>query len=79
VKLDFTDEALSAIARIATRRGTGARGLRAVLEEAMLDLMFDTPSRLDVVGCTISKEVITEGAPPLLTYRGERERRKKEA
>jgi ATP-dependent Clp protease ATP-binding subunit ClpX len=79
VKLDFTDEALAAIARIASRRGTGARGLRAVLEEAMLDLMFDTPSRLDVVGCTISKEVVTEGAPPLLTYRGERERRKKEA
>ncbi len=79
VKLDFTDEALAAIARIATRRGTGARGLRAVLEEAMLDLMFDIPSRLDVVGCTISKEVVTEAAPPLLTYRGERERRKKEA
>jgi ATP-dependent Clp protease ATP-binding subunit ClpX len=61
------------------KRGTGARGLRAVLEESMLDLMFDMPSRLDVVGCTISKEVITENVPPLLTYRGERERRKKEA
>jgi ATP-dependent Clp protease ATP-binding subunit ClpX len=79
VKLDFTADALNAIARIAMKRGTGARGLRAVLEESMLDLMFDIPSRLDVVGCTISKEVITENVPPLLTYRGERERRKKEA
>jgi ATP-dependent Clp protease ATP-binding subunit ClpX len=79
VKLDFTADALNAIARIAMKRGTGARGLRAVLEESMLDLMFDMPSRLDVVGCTISKEVITENVPPLLTYRGERERRKKEA
>jgi len=79
VKLEFTEDALSAIARIAMKRGTGARGLRAVLEEAMLDLMFDIPSRLDVVGCTMTREAIGEGAPPILTYRGERERRKKEA
>src|SRR5438093_1194625 len=61
------------------KRGTGARGLRAVLEEAMLDVMYDIPSRPDVIGCTISRECITGGAPPLLTYRGERERRRKEA
>src|SRR5499433_1788423 len=79
VKLDFTEDALSAIARTAMKRGTGARGLRAVLEEAMLDLMFDIPSRLDVVGCTMTREAIGEGAPPILTYRGERERRKKKA
>jgi ATP-dependent Clp protease ATP-binding subunit ClpX len=79
VKLEFTDDALSAIARTAMKRGTGARGLRAVLEESMLDLMFDIPSRLDVVGCTMTRESIGEGAPPILTYRGERERRKKEA
>jgi len=79
VKLEFTEDALSAIARTAMKRGTGARGLRAVLEESMLDLMFDIPSRLDVVGCTMTREAIGEGAPPILTYRGERERRKKEA
>jgi ATP-dependent Clp protease ATP-binding subunit ClpX len=50
-----------------------------VIEEAMLDVMYDIPSRADVIGCTISRECITGGAAPLLTYRGEREKRRKEA
>jgi ATP-dependent Clp protease ATP-binding subunit ClpX len=79
VKLDFTDDALRAISQAAIKRGTGARGLRAVIEEAMLDVMFEIPSRSDVIGCTISKECITGGAAPLLTYRGEREKKRKEA
>jgi len=79
VKLDFTDDALHAIAELAIQRGTGARGLRAVIEEAMLDVMYDIPSRADVIGCTISKECISSSAPPRLTYRGEREKRRKEA
>src|SRR6266571_22364 len=79
VKLDFTDDALRAIAQHAIKRGTGARGLRAVIEDAMLDVMYDIPSRADVIGCTISKECVTGGAAPLLTYRGEREKRRKEA
>jgi ATP-dependent Clp protease ATP-binding subunit ClpX len=79
VKLDFTEDSLRAIAQAAIKRGTGARGLRAVLEEAMLDVMYDIPSRADVIGCTISRECIAGGAPPLLTYRGEREKRRKEA
>jgi len=79
VKLDFTEDALHAIAQLAIKRGTGARGLRAVLEEAMLDVMYDIPSRADVIGCTISCECIVNQAPPLLTYRGEREKRRKEA
>jgi ATP-dependent Clp protease ATP-binding subunit ClpX len=79
VRLDFTEDALKAIAQVAIKRGTGARGLRAVLEEAMLDIMFDIPSRADVIGCTISRESIMAAATPLLTYRGERERRRKEA
>jgi len=79
VKLDFTEDALHAIAQEAIRRGTGARGLRAVLEEAMLEVMYDMPSRPDVIGCTISRECIVSKAPPLLTYRGEREKRRKEA
>ncbi len=79
VKLDFTEDSLKAIAQAAIKRGTGARGLRAVLEEAMLDIMFDIPSRPDVIGCTVSRESIVNRAAPLLTYRGERERRRKEA
>jgi ATP-dependent Clp protease ATP-binding subunit ClpX len=79
VKLDFTEEALHAIAIEAIRRGTGARGLRAVLEEAMLEVMYDMPSRPDVIGCTISHESIVKKTPPLLTFRGEREKRRKEA
>jgi len=79
VKLDFTEDALKTIATIAMKRGTGARGLRAVLEESMLDVMYDIPSRLDVIGCTISTETVQGKAPPLLTFRGEREKRKKEA
>jgi ATP-dependent Clp protease ATP-binding subunit ClpX len=79
VKLDFTEDALRAIAQLAIARGTGARGLRAVIEEAMLEVMYDIPSRSDVIGCTISKESIQNGAPPLLTFRGEREKRRKEA
>jgi ATP-dependent Clp protease ATP-binding subunit ClpX len=79
VKLDFTEDALRTIATIAMKRGTGARGLRAVLEESMLDVMYDIPSRLDVIGCTVSTETVERKAPPLLTYRGEREKRKKEA
>ena len=79
VKLDFTEDALSSIAQLAIKRGTGARGLRAVIEEAMLDVMYEIPSRADVIGCTISRECIVNHAAPLLTYRGEREKRRKEA
>jgi len=79
VKLEITEDALKAIAELAIQRGTGARGLRAVIEEAMLDVMYDIPSRADVIACTISRECIVSGAPPLLTYRGEREKRRKEA
>jgi len=79
VKLDFTEDALHAISTLAIQRGTGARGLRAVIEEAMLEVMYDIPSRSDVIGCTISKECIQNHAPPLLTFRGEREKRRKEA
>jgi ATP-dependent Clp protease ATP-binding subunit ClpX len=75
VKLEFTDDALEAVAELAIKRGTGARGLRAVLEEAMLDLMYEIPSRLEVVGCTITRDVIQKKAEPILTYRGDRRRK----
>jgi ATP-dependent Clp protease ATP-binding subunit ClpX len=75
VKLEFTDDALEAVAELAIQRGTGARGLRAVLEEAMLDLMYEIPSRLEVVGCTITRDVVLKKAEPILTYRGDRRRK----
>ena len=75
VKLEFTEDGLEAVAELALKRGTGARGLRAVLEEAMLDLMYEIPSRLEVVGCTITREVIEKKAQPILTHRADRRRK----
>jgi ATP-dependent Clp protease ATP-binding subunit ClpX len=75
IRLEFTDEALHTVAKLAMKRGTGARGLRAVLEESMLEVMYDLPSRNDVVGCTITKEVISNRDSALLTFRGEKKRR----
>ncbi|MDH5511150.1 MAG: ATP-dependent Clp protease ATP-binding subunit ClpX [Nitrospinota bacterium] len=69
VLLKFTDGALKAVAREAVRRKTGARGLRSILEEAMLDTMYDLPSRNDVVECIVTEEVITKRADPLLLYK----------
>jgi ATP-dependent Clp protease ATP-binding subunit ClpX len=66
VGLTFDPEALSAVAQRAVKRGTGARGLRAILEEVMTDIMFDLPNRDDVREVVITKECITEGRPPLM-------------
>lgn len=66
VELKFTPDALEAIADKAIERRTGARGLRAILEETMLDVMYEIPSREDVGLCTITKECVTENKPPLL-------------
>ncbi|MBF0622143.1 MAG: ATP-dependent Clp protease ATP-binding subunit ClpX [Magnetococcales bacterium] len=68
VLLKFTDEALGAVADKAIKRKTGARGLRAILEEALLDVMFDIPSTEGVQEVVISREVIEKGAEPLLIY-----------
>jgi len=76
VRLDFADEALRAVVRIAIKRKTGARGLRAVIEDAMLNIMYDLPSRKDVEACIITEEVITRGESPTVVFR---ERSKKEA
>jgi ATP-dependent Clp protease ATP-binding subunit ClpX len=75
VKLEFTEDGLDAVADLALKRGTGARGLRAVLEEAMMDLMYEIPSRLEVVGCTITRDVINRKSEPILTFRGDRRRK----
>ncbi|MBM7706752.1 ATP-dependent Clp protease ATP-binding subunit ClpX [Chryseomicrobium aureum] len=66
VKLTFETDALSEISKLAIERKTGARGLRSIIENIMLDVMFDLPSREDIVECVITKETITEGTPPKL-------------
>jgi ATP-dependent Clp protease ATP-binding subunit ClpX len=66
VKITFEESALAAIAGKALKRGTGARGLRAILEETLLEVMFDLPSRDDVVEVKVTESCILNGAPPLL-------------
>lgn len=64
VDLQFTEEALRAIAQEALRRGTGARALRSIIEEVMLSVMYEIPSRKDVKRCIITEETIREGKEP---------------
>ncbi len=66
VELVFTDEALRAIAREAMTRHTGARGLRSVIEEIMLDIMYDIPSRTDIRRCLITEDAVLRRRGPLL-------------
>ncbi|MEW6408994.1 MAG: ATP-dependent Clp protease ATP-binding subunit ClpX [Nitrospirota bacterium] len=73
VRLRFTDGALTAIAKKAIKRKTGARGLRAILEEVMLDLMYEIPSERSVKECIINEDVITNGEKPILLYKQEAE------
>ena len=68
VKLKFTDNAIRAIAEQAVSHKTGARGLRAVLEEHMLDIMFELPSREDIEEVVVNEEVIKNNEQPLLVY-----------
>jgi ATP-dependent Clp protease ATP-binding subunit ClpX len=69
VKLRFTDEALVAVAREAIKRSVGARGLRIILEELMLDLMYTVPSRRDIQECVITEEVVLHRTQPVTLYR----------
>ena len=66
VRLKFTDDAVAAISREALKRGTGARGLRAILEEVMLEIMYDLPSIQGLKECIITREVILNHERPLL-------------
>jgi ATP-dependent Clp protease ATP-binding subunit ClpX len=68
VKLKFTESALSAIAKEAIRRKTGARGLRAILEDVMLDVMYEIPSQRSVKECLITEDVIKKKEKPILLY-----------
>ena len=77
VKLKFSPEALEAVVDIARKKETGARGLRSVMESMMLDIMYDIPSRDDVLEVLISKDVIEKQVDPIFTVRDRKARRKK--
>lgn len=62
--LEFTEEAIESIAQKALERNTGARGLRAIIEEIMLDVMFDIPSESSIEKCIVTKETVEEKCPP---------------
>ena len=66
LKLTFQDDALDALAELAVKKGTGARGLRAILEELMLDIMYKVPSEKNIKECIITPEVVNTGAEPVL-------------
>jgi ATP-dependent Clp protease ATP-binding subunit ClpX len=69
VDLEFTDDALEAVADQAILRGTGARGLRAILEEVLMSVMYEVPSRKDVEGVVITSESVLENVNPTLVPR----------
>jgi ATP-dependent Clp protease ATP-binding subunit ClpX len=69
VELELTDDALEAVAEQAILRGTGARGLRAILEEVLLNVMYDLPSRTDVEKCVIDRSVVLDKVNPTLVPR----------
>ena len=71
VELKFTDSAITAVAKEAQERKSGARGLRSIMEELMLDIMYELPSQSDVTECMISKEVVEKRKKPLLIYKRE--------
>jgi ATP-dependent Clp protease ATP-binding subunit ClpX len=70
VDLQITDDALREIATEALKRGTGCRALRAIVEEVLLDVMYDIPSTPDIEKCVVTKETVRKEAPPTLVARG---------
>ena len=66
VKLEFKKEALEAMAEKSVKRGTGARGLRSILENMMMDIMYEIPSRGDVEKCVITRKTVEGGKPELI-------------
>lgn len=73
VKLKFTDGSLKLVAKEALARKAGARGLRAILEDIMLDVMYDLPSKSNVKECIVSEEVVMKTRDPILVYENESE------
>jgi ATP-dependent Clp protease ATP-binding subunit ClpX len=75
VELEFSDDALEAVSEQAMLRGTGARGLRAILEEVLLEIMYDLPSRTDIGKCVVDRAVVVERVNPTLVPRSEDEKK----
>ena len=68
VNLKFTDGALRAVAKLSAERKSGARGLRSILENTMLEVMYEIPSQPDIKECVINEEVVTNNEKPILIY-----------
>ena len=76
--LEFQPDALEAIAQEAMRRNTGARGLRAIVEDIMMDVMYDIPSRDDISKVIVTKEMVLSKEEPLLVTTEKKKKKKKE-
>ena len=79
VELEFTKDAVAAVAAKALERGTGARGARAILEEVLLHVMYDVPSRADIARVVVSREVVNDEVAPELILRESEAKKKKSA
>ena len=79
VELEFTKDAVAAVAAKALERGTGARGARAILEEVLLHVMYDVPSRADIAKVVVSREVVNDEVAPELILRESEAKKKKSA
>ena len=76
-QLEFTDDALTVIAQEAIRRKTGARGLRSIMEDIMLDIMYELPHRNDIAKCVITKEVVINREEPIIVTSDRKKGKKK--
>lgn len=76
VELRFKEDAISGIASEAIKRKTGARGLRAIMEKVMLDIMYDIPNNLSIKECVITKDTVFNGSPPILMQKTEKRKAK---
>lgn len=74
VKLNFTEDSFAAVAKEALKRKTGARGLRAILERSMLDIMFEIPSQPNIRECAINEDVFLKDKKPIILYEGQAKR-----
>jgi ATP-dependent Clp protease ATP-binding subunit ClpX len=79
VALEFKDEALRSIAKEAIKRNTGARGLRAIIESIMLNVMYEVPSRTDITKCIVTKEVVVNKEEPILVTVDRKNKKKEES
>jgi ATP-dependent Clp protease ATP-binding subunit ClpX len=79
VELEFTSDAVDAVADLAMVRGTGARGLRAIIEEVLLHVMYDVPSREDVAKVVVTGEVVSDNVNPTLVPREAESKKRKSA